>query len=39
LKKYRGFNFDKFVEDTNTFAEQERKTGESPALRAEYVAV
>lgn len=39
LKKYRGFNFDKFVEDTNNFAEQERKGGESPALRAEYLAV
>lgn len=39
LKKYRGFNFDKFVEDTNNFAEQERKSGESPALRAEYLAV
>lgn len=36
LKKYRGFNFDKFVEDTNSFAEQERKNGESSDLKAEY---
>jgi hypothetical protein len=39
LKKYRGFNFDKFVEDTNAFAEQERKSGDSASLRAEYATV
>lgn len=25
LKKYRGFNFDRFVEDTNPLAEKERR--------------
>lgn len=29
LKKYRGFNFDKYVEDTNVFAEHEKKNGQS----------
>jgi hypothetical protein len=36
LKKYRGFNFDKFVEDTNSLAEGERRDGESASLKARY---
>jgi hypothetical protein len=36
LKKYRGFNFDKFVDDTNHYAEIERKNGISIDLSLEY---
>ena len=38
LKKYRGFNFDKFVEETNHLAEAERRQGFTAALKLEYKA-
>ena len=37
LKKYRGFNFDRFLEDTNQFLEQEKKDGLSSTLKNEYL--